>query len=261
MEFSKNFSKRDFLEAHVEDKNQSDKARISTSLLPLGYNHLRIPFGGKNMKYVTKTQESERKTFDPVDSSLLIQDNEGHNLIKKLKTRVRSIEIGKKNADLGPRHQRTIEFKNKTKLTESIKLSMLKPIFIENVAFKADQVLRSKPEFAGIRLDLTNVNSDRIVKNLRKRDSIFKKNTDHCLKLFQVSKQPPEVRDKHCQRDKLKEVFVLGSTSRGPSQSSSVVKAAPRNISSSKPYQGETNGRGIYVDPNRLPYLYLCPSI
>lgn len=62
-------------------------------LLPLGFGHLRIPFGGKN--YQTKrsdTNQELKKTFDPVDCSLLLEDHKGIEEAKKLKKRVQKLD-------------------------------------------------------------------------------------------------------------------------------------------------------------------------
>jgi hypothetical protein len=239
----------------------SFKVRISSTLLPLGYNHLKVPFGGKNLAQTLKTQESDTKTFDPVNSSLLVQDQEGLKLIKKLKKRVDKIQINRSNPEGSQKIKREVHFKHNNKLTDSIRKSMIKPIFIEKVAFKADQALRNIPEFTGIPLDLTNLNTDRIINNFRKRDSIFKKSNEHFLQLFQLSKLPPEVRDKHCQKEIPKEVLNFGGTTKRVSRSTSKVKESLRNLSPSQLKKEKDFQERGEIDPNRLPYLYLCPSI
>lgn len=247
--------------SHPDESSHSFKVKTSSTLLPIGYNHINVPFGGKTSFSAFKTQEAEKKIFDPMNSSLLVQDQEGFKLVKQLKNRVDKIQHDRSNPEASQKTKREVRFKTNSKLTESIRRSMIKPIFIEKVAFETDQALRNLPEFTGVHLDLTNLNADRIINNFRKRDNIFKKSNDHFLQLFQVSKLPPEVRDKHCQRDKAPEFFAVGSTSRRISRSSSKVKEPQRNLSPTELKKEIDKKKHEEFQPSRLPYLYLCPSI
>ena len=62
-------------------------------LLPLGFGHLRIPYGGKDYQAKrTDIGEQPKKSFDPVDCSLLLEDQQGIEEAKRLQKRTEKID-------------------------------------------------------------------------------------------------------------------------------------------------------------------------
>lgn len=144
-------------------------------MLPLGCNYVRIPYGGNDYSRKAKTVEKDQKTFDPVDASLLSQDKLGLKLVVKLKSRVKSIEQQERNPGVWTQPKASVEFMNRRLLTDSMKASMLKPIFLENVFIKAGRELRKNSGLQGLRINLTSINADRVIKNMSRCKSILDK--------------------------------------------------------------------------------------
>jgi hypothetical protein len=221
---------------------------------------LARPFGGKQLKRVHKTLENERRSFDPVDSSLLLQDHTGFNLTKKLHSRVHSIEKEQRNYLLSPQPSKRDDFKPKRVLHESIKRCMLKPMFIESVLTSTKKVLASQPQLKDAKINWSNLNIDHIIESMNKKTKPKNSKNDHCVELYEISKLPAEIRDKHCQKDRPTEVHFFVN-SKKTTNSSTLMKASP-SLSPDKNNQNRLNGKKDQpFDVTRLPYLYLCPSI
>jgi hypothetical protein len=221
----------------------------------LGYDYLRR-FQTANQKLVLdKPDNSTRQSFDPVDASLLVDDPKGYQLVARLKQKVSSIDKDRRRIVLTRLGVMKDDFKNKSISKSSIQAQLLSPPVLKKIAERTSASLCLNKQDLGVEL----CNFDTIIRKMRSKNA--ENDTDHNLRLFNTSTLPRFIRDKHCyQRDH--------SRTLKDSESLNNLQDSKNTKYKTNRQQGMVSGhklkelaKTIEIDPNRLPYMYMCPSI
>lgn len=222
--------------------------------LPLGYDRLHAFQKTQSHSQRLKSLPEIKPGFDPVDSSLLIQDSEGFELVQKLKTRVGFIEKTSKLGILDLKSSSGLKYRNRNSLLRTVMETILKPSVIKIIAEKTQSSL-------GKTITMKPISENSINSILAQ----MKGQKPNCVqksfeRLYYSSQNNPTSRDKHCFTRE-----SLHSDSKRPSLRSALNGSITRSPSKKALNHGPTielkRSRKLEFDPNRLPYMYMCPSI
>lgn len=223
--------------------------------MPLGYDHLQRFYHTKNTLNFVKSDSNQKSRFDPVDASLLIQDELGNQLVSRLKYRVRSIDSGKAWPSMNRTLQSKSDQQRKSYSKETIRSTILSPAALKQIVeMTTASIGLGKEIVRPSTKDLNRVIMKMRAKKKDDKDSQF-------LRLFNDSKQSRDARDKHCLLREMGRLTEVRPTKNIFQKTASINNQSSLHDNSQFRRTGAEEIEINAIDPNRLPYLYMCPSI